>query len=131
MIITMQDLDTVPVSLRRRLEELAQRWPAGLHVRHSAGWTGQVTADVPGNVHGGLTGGSDVHCLTGTRSEDSAVCVTWTTVDGVPATAWYRPAVLAPVGKAAPAAPKPAPVPKPLPTPPVARDRKRTRKGAA
>lgn len=120
MIITMAARDTVPLSLRRRLEDLAQRWPAGLHVRHEAGWTGRVVADRPGNPHGGLTGGSDVHCLTGTRQADAAVCVE-AVINGVPCTAWYRPAVLTPVGKAAPAA-------RPKPSGP--RQRQRTRRSA-
>lgn len=127
MIITLENRDTIPVALRTRLDDLAQRWPVGLHVRHEWGWTGRVVHDHPGNVHGGLTGGTDAHCLTGTRAGDAAICVTWTTVDGIAATAWYRPAVLSPVGKDAPAAPKPAPKPKPK----TAAPRKRTWKGAA
>lgn len=122
MIVTMADRDTIPVSWRRRLEDLAQRWPAGLHVRHISGWTGRVVADHPGNVHGDLTGGADAHCLTGTRPSDAAVCVE-AVLNGITCTAWYRPAVLAPAGKGAGA-------PKPLPKPPVARERKRTRRAA-
>lgn len=106
MIITLETRDGAPAALRTRLDDLAARWPVGMHVRHVAGWTGRVVHDGPGNPHSGLTGGADAHCLTGTRPSDAAVCVEWT-VDGRPAVAWYRPAVLTPVGKGAPAAPKP------------------------
>lgn len=125
MIITLETRDGIPGAMRRRLDDLAQRFPVGLQVRHVAGWTGQVAGDFPGNVHGGLTGGVHAHCLTGTRPSDAAVCVEWT-VDGRPAVAWYRPSVLAPVGKGAPASPKPAPKPKTV----APRQRQRTRRAA-
>ncbi|WP_433233913.1 hypothetical protein [Actinomadura nitritigenes] len=99
-MITLKDADSIPVSWRRRLEDLATRYPVGLKVRHEAGWTGVVTPDSLGNVHG--LDLDQAHCLTGGRQpRDTAVCV-HATVNGIPVTAWYRPEVLTLVGKGAP-----------------------------
>ena len=43
-MITLKDADGIPVSWRRRLEDLAARYPVGVKVRHESGWTGTVAA---------------------------------------------------------------------------------------
>lgn len=104
-MITTKD-DMVPVRYKRRLAVLAARWPVGTPVRHETGWTGTVTTDVPGNVHG--LGLDAAHVLIGDMPDNVAVCVE-AVVNGVPCTAWYRPGVLAPPGTPTPAKPEPAP----------------------
>ncbi|TDB86450.1 hypothetical protein E1264_17785 [Actinomadura sp. KC216] len=114
MIVTHAARDTIPARLRRTLDDLADRWPVGMTVRHRNGWTGQVVPDFAGNVHGlDLPGAA--HCLTGEGPGDVAVCVE-ATINGHVATVWYRPSVLSLSGKSRPA-PKPS-----------ARQRQRTRR---
>lgn len=125
-MITLQHRDTIPVSLRRRLEDLANRFPVGMNVRHQDGWTGRVSFDFVGNPLG-LDLPGEAHCLITTAT--SAVCVE-ATINGRLATVWYRPNVLSPVGKAVPApAPKP-PASRPAAPKPGGRQRQRTRRAA-
>lgn len=98
MIITPTHRERIPVSLRRRLDAVAEKWPVGTAVRHEAGWTGQVVPDFAGNPSGlGLPG--QAHCLVTTST--AAVCVE-ATINGHITTVWYRPEVLTLAGKDAP-----------------------------
>lgn len=99
MKITIRD-DVVPAVYRRRLIELAARWPVGTEVRHAAGWTGRVADDYPDNPFG--LGLDVAHVVLGVRPSNTAVCVE-AVINGRPATVFYRPEVLSPAGDAAPA----------------------------
>lgn len=99
-MITMLNRDTIPMSYRRRLEAMAERWPVGAEVRHEAGWTGRVVHDFAGNPHG--FGVDAAHGVLGFRPSNVAVCVE-ATINGHLCTVWYRPDVLAPAGQGKPA----------------------------
>lgn len=110
---------------RDRIAALAARWPVGLEVHHISGWAGRVVYDEPGRMLGfglGIEAHHTAHVLVGTSAGNTAVCVE-RIQDDRPVTAWYRPAVLTPAGKIAPA-PKP---PKLAPKVQAPRGRRRTR----
>lgn len=129
-MITLKDADGIPVSWRRRLEDLAARYPVGVKVRHESGWTGTVAADHPGNIHG-LDLAAAHGIAMAPLGRDGVVCV-HAVIQGYPVTSWYRPEVLTLVGKGAPA-PRPAPRPASPASAPAAAPRparRRTRRAA-
>ncbi|MFG1857484.1 hypothetical protein ACGFJT_37005 [Actinomadura geliboluensis] len=134
-MITMHNKTTTD-SERDRLAALIARWPVGLDVQHITGWAGRVVYDEPGRILGfglGIEAHHAAHVLVGTAACNTAVCVE-RIQDGRPVTAWYRPAVLTPVGKTVPAVLTPVGKALPAPKPPklapkvqAPRGRRRTR----